>query len=126
MSDQVDSSSEILQIEKLLKTLFNHWGLTSSESLEILGHEAPLMCQEQGSETALLLTDSDSVERARLLLSIHARLRILFPRNIDLAHSWMKAENRAFQGQTPTEVACSEGVSGLMKIKRYLENAANC
>ena len=86
MSDQLDSSSEILQIEKLLKTLFAHWGFTSSESLEILGHEVPLMCQGQGSETALLLTDFDSVERARLLLSIHARLRILLRLKFQVQH----------------------------------------
>lgn len=126
MGEHMDSDFEMQQLEKLLKKLFDHWNLTPSERFEILGYEAPLMCQELRSETASLLAGSDSVERALLLLSIHARLRTVFSRNLELAYSWMRAENQAFQGKRPIEVACNQGISGLMKIMRYLDRAAGC
>ncbi|WP_226704106.1 antitoxin Xre/MbcA/ParS toxin-binding domain-containing protein [Microbulbifer elongatus] len=51
---------------------------------------------------------------------IHKTLRRLFPRNIELAYSWMSQSNHAFNGLTPIRVVEREGLMGLYAIDFYL------
>lgn len=65
----------------------------------------------------------DMVERAGHLLGIHKNLRLLFPRNLDLAYAWMRSRNRAFEGRTPAQAICEFGFAGLLMVRAYLDRA---
>lgn len=117
-NDTERSIGDAQRLAHMLASLFKLWGLTALEQEGILG-----VSESQKSsdfiETALCTVDG--VERAGLLLSIHAQLRVLFHRNHDLAYLWMRTPNRAFQGQSPCSVACAQGLLGLKKISSYLD-----
>lgn len=107
---------------KMLMTLFDHWQLTSAESLALLGlsttNRRALSDYRHGKPLA---NDRDKLERAGNLLGIHKSLRLLFPRNRDLAYAWMKTPNRAFAGQTPTQYIEDKGLLGLHSVRLYLD-----
>ena len=61
------------------------------------------------------------LERVGHLLAIHKKLRMLFPRNRDLAYAWMSTRNKAFGGRTPAEVVADSGFAGLLMVRSYLD-----
>ena len=65
----------------------------------------------------------EGLERAGHLLAIHALLRTLFPDNIELAYSWVQTPNKAFAGTTPAALVEESGMSGLLSVRTYLDNA---
>lgn len=102
--------------------LFELWGLSSQDQMALLG-------LAEGSRTTLaryrkgepLADNRDLLDRAANLLSIHRALRILFPKNRDLAYRWPTTPNRAFEGRAPVEVIRQDGFLGLLVVKRYLD-----
>ncbi len=69
---------------------------------------------------APLADNRDLLDRAGHLLGIHKSLRILFPRDPDLAYRWMTQQNRRF-GARPVDVVVKHGFEGLLAIRRYLD-----
>ena len=63
----------------------------------------------------------DRLDRAERLLSIHKNLRLIFPKDIDLAYRWMTQRNRAFEGRTPAEMIRELGFTGMLMVCVYLE-----
>lgn len=121
MENHIEGShDEVHRLAHVLVSLFEHWGVTAAEQEQILGVSERL---ELPNSIEDALSSPGGAERASLLLSIHARLRVLFPRNCDLAYAWMRTPNRAFLGQTPFSVACTQGVQGLKEIVNYLNQA---
>jgi hypothetical protein len=110
------------RIGKMLVTLFDHWALSTSEQLSLLGlsrdNRAALANYRQGKPLA---NDRDKLERAGILLGIHKALRLLFPHNRELAYAWMKTPNRAFNGLTPAQVIDQRGMIGMYMVRAYLD-----
>ena len=46
----------------------------------------------------------DAVERARLLLQMHAALRLLFPEDAALREDWVRIRNRSLEGNRPLDL----------------------
>ncbi|GAB1414105.1 MAG: MbcA/ParS/Xre antitoxin family protein [Anaerolineae bacterium] len=111
-------------VAKMLMKLFEHWQLTTEEQLSMLGlapdNRAALSRYRKGVPIA---ASRDMVERAGHLLGIHKNLRLLFPRNLDLAYAWMRSRNRAFEGRTPAQAICEFGFAGLLMVRAYLDRA---
>lgn len=109
-------------VGKMLMALFDHWNLTSAESLALLGlsttNRRALSDYRQGKPLA---NDRDKLERAGNLLGIHKSLRLLFPHNLELAYAWMKTPNKAFDGQTPTQYIEDKGLLGAHAVRAYLD-----
>lgn len=110
------------RVGKMLMALFDHWQLSTSDQLSLLGlsrdNRAALSKYRKGQPLA---NDRDKLERAGHLLAIHKALRLLFPHNRDLAYAWMSQPNRAFQGQTPTQLIDQQGMLGLYMVRTYLD-----
>lgn len=110
------------RISKMLMALFDYWQLPDTQSLALLGlspsNRAALSRYRRGSALA---NDRDKLDRAGSLLGIHKTLRLLFPRNRELAYAWMTTPNRAFGGQTPAEYAIKGGLLGLYTVRAYLD-----
>ncbi|MDE2259392.1 MAG: DUF2384 domain-containing protein [Betaproteobacteria bacterium] len=111
-------------ISGMLMKLFDHWQLSTEEQLDALGfstsNRAVLTKYRRGEPIS---SSRDTMERAGHLLGIHKNLRLLFPRNRDLAYAWMKARNKAFENKTPIEVVREYGFAGLLMLRAYLDRA---
>jgi len=119
-----DRQADRSELAKMLMTLFSHWQLTSEEQLALLGlstkNRSVLARYRKGDPLA---PNRDLLERAGILLSIHKSLRILFPKNRDLAYAWMKQHNKAFDGSTPVDAIKEWGFTGLLMVRSYLDKA---
>lgn len=108
---------------QLVGRLFEIWNLTATEQASLLGTplalEATLgvRCADQ---TAFI--NEEVSERLGHLVSIHAKLRTLFPMNRELAYRWMSTNNNAFDGRTPLAVVQDHGVEGMRMIRAYLDH----
>lgn len=83
------------QLSTQIIALFTHWELPKSQQYTLLGLllDRPVIPEglRQGEPLA---DDTDTLDRVRILLRTHKSLRILFPRNQDLAYCWMSTPNR--------------------------------
>ena len=112
------------ELAKMVMKLFEHWQLSTEEQLSLLGlatsNRGALARYRKGEPLA---PNRDLLERVGILLSIHKSLRLLFPHNRELAYAWMKNQNRAFEGMTPTQTIKQWGFPGLLMVRAYLDRA---
>lgn len=109
------------RIAAMVTRLLDHWELSAAEQAAVLG-------LSMGSRSTLAryragepLADSrDLLDRAGHLLGIHKSLRILFPRDRDLAYRWMTQPNRRLGGR-PVDLVLEHGFEGLLALRRYLD-----
>lgn len=105
----------------MLIVLFDHWDLSVTDQLGLLGisknNRSLLNRYRQGKPLA---NDRDKLDRATILLSIHKSLRLLFPHHRNLAYSWMTTPNRAFNESSPTKLIGEHGMMGLYIVQNYL------
>lgn len=109
-----------MAVAKMVARLFDLWRLSAQEQVELLGLESESELERYRSGK-LVSHGGDIMDRAANLLSIHASLRILFPRNRGLVYRWPSTKNKAFGGLSPVEFIRKEGFAGLLAVKRYLE-----
>jgi hypothetical protein len=104
--------------------LFDYWGLSTEDQAALLGlaanNRAALSRYRKGEPIG---STRDQYERVGHLLGIHKNLRLLFPRNIDLAYRWMSARNKAFDNLSPVDVIKEYGFAGLLMVRSYLDRA---
>ncbi len=119
--EQRDDRSELA---KMTMKLFAHWQLSTEDQLSLLGlsttNRGALARYRKGEP---LSSNRDLLERVGILLGIHKSLRLLFPKNRGLVYEWMQQPNRAFEGQTPTDVIKHWGFPGLLMVRSYLDRA---
>jgi hypothetical protein len=112
------------KITPMLLKMFELWNLTTEEKLAALGlstdNRAALTRYKKGEAIS---ASRDMLDRAGNLLAIHKDLRLLFPRNPELAYTWMKTKNRALHGNTPIETIAEMGFPGLLYVRSYLDRA---
>jgi hypothetical protein len=109
-------------IAKMVTKLFEHWSLTTEEQLDALGlPETDRGTLSKYRNGAPIANQRDALERAGHLLAIHKNLHLLFPHNRELAYTWMKNRNRAFENRSPIEVIREWGFAGLLMVRTYLD-----
>jgi hypothetical protein len=106
---------------KMVMKLLQLWNIDYADKLEILG---------LSSENHSLLAEGaredfpdgeDFINRAGRLLSIHKSLRLLYFDNPEILYTWIKSRNTAFDNSTPLAIM-KEGISGLVRVSRYLDH----
>jgi len=109
------------RLAAMVTRLLEHWDLTAMEQAEVLGLSTgsrSTLGRYRGGEP---LADSrDLLDRAGHLLGIHKSLRLLFPRDRDLAYRWMTQPNRRL-GARPVDLIVEHGFEGLLAVRRYLD-----
>lgn len=97
---QLDPSPDEAAKQRMIDKLFEHWQLDDAQcnALRKLRHD-----------------------QSDLLLEIHARLRLLFPYDRDLAYGWVNLRNRAFGERTPLQVLIEGRES---EVISYLRDAS--
>lgn len=121
---QVTATKDRGELAKMVMKLFDHWNLSTEEQAVLLGlavtNRAALTRYRKGEPIG---TSRDQYDRVGHLLAIHKNLRLLFPKNRDLAYRWMSVRNRAFDNHTPVEVIRDWGFAGLLMVRSYLDRA---
>jgi hypothetical protein len=119
-----DGEVDRTKIGPMLIKLFDHWNLSTEERLASLGlatdNRSALTRYKNGAPVS---SSRDSLDRAGNLLAIHKDLRLLFPKNRDLAYAWMKTPNKRFEGKTPVQIINDMGFTGLLYVRSYLDRA---
>ncbi len=110
-------------LARMVMQLLDHWNLTTMDQAMLLG----LAATNRGTLTRYrkgepIGTSRDQYERVGHLLAIHKNLRLLFPKNRDLAYRWMSTRNKAFNNLTPVEVIKEWGFAGLLMVRSYLDH----
>lgn len=121
---EVAASADRGALARMVMTLLDHWNLSTEDQAALLGiaasNRAALTRYRKGEAIG---TSRDQYERVGHLLGIHKNLRLLFPRNRDLAYRWMSTRNKAFDNLTPVEVVKEWGFAGLLMVRGYLDRA---
>lgn len=115
-------TNKLLKYITLIDQLFTHWKISPENKLMLLGFE-----HEVGDISSIfdhILTHEntrDLLDRIVYLLTIHESLRIIFPRNNNLAYGWMTARCYDFDGNRPIDIVKNNGLIGLNILNKYLE-----
>lgn len=109
------------KLAKLVAALLEHWQLSPADQAALLGLSAQSRSTVARYRRGEPLGDSaDLIARAGHLLGIHKALRILFPRDRDLAYRWVATPNQRLDGRAPLEIM-KQGFEGLLAVRRYLD-----
>ena len=111
-------------LAKMVLTLFDHWNLTTEDQALLLGlastNRAALSRYRKGEPIG---ASRDQYDRVGHLLAIHKNLRLMVPKNRELAYRWISTRNKAFDNLTPVEVIKEWGFAGLLLVRSYLDHA---
>ena len=124
LEPQVLTSNDRGALAKMLLTLFDHWNLTTEDQALLLGlastNRAALSRYRKGEPIG---ASRDQYDRVGHLLAIHKNLRLMVPKNRELAYRWISTRNKAFDNLTPVEVIKEWGFAGLLLVRSYLDHA---
>jgi hypothetical protein len=124
LEPQVLASKDRGALAKMILMLFDHWNLTTEDQALLLGlastNRAALSRYRKGEPIG---ASRDQYDRVGHLLAIHKNLRLLFPKNRELAYRWISTRNKAFDNLTPVEVIKEWGFAGLLLVRSYLDHA---
>ncbi len=116
------SQDERRSLAVMITRLFDHWQLSSKDCLMLLGlspgNRAALAGYRKGKPLA---NNRDLFDRVSYLLGIHKALRLIFPKNRDLAYRWMATPNQRLEGQSPVEFVHAKGLPGLAALRGLLD-----
>jgi hypothetical protein len=109
-------------LARMVMNLFDHWQIAAENQLVLLGlNPESRISLKRYREGNPLSDNRDLLDRVGHLLAIHKSLRIIFPRNRELAYRWMSARNDNFQRMSPVEVVSQYGFTGLLMVRSYLD-----
>ncbi|MBS0505258.1 MAG: DUF2384 domain-containing protein [Proteobacteria bacterium] len=103
-----------------LETFFaisEKWQLSTEEQISLIGSPGRSTFFKWKKEVGNL--PQDTRERLSHILGIWKSLRILFTQD-DRGEAWIRAKNRYFDGASALDVML-EGMSGLVRVRRYLD-----
>ena len=121
---QVDlqSKDSRKKLAVMVMRLFSLWSLPTQDQLNLLGLSSTSRAMlSKYSKGEPLSSSRDMLDRVGWLLAIFKALRLLFPYNEDLQHSWIHRKNKSFDNRPPLEVMLEEGLIGLARVSRYLD-----
>lgn len=129
MSERLrEMAQEPKQVSSLLRMVFRLmkiWKLDTRQQAILLGVRSASTIYRWKAEGAKRLR-LETLERIAHLLAIHKLLRMLFPRNKELAEVWILTRNNAacFSGKRPVDIMLRGTISDLVLARSYLERAA--
>ena len=119
MQKSINSEVDRSELARMVASLFSLWKISNKDQLSLLGiiDDNELARYHNGEPLYPRLLD-----RTRYILSIHRSLKLLFPKNVDYAYSWMTKCNKAFDNKTPIEYTKQGGLPGLLTVHNYLKD----
>lgn len=118
----IESSEARKKLALMVTRLFEHWNLATADQLELLGLSRTSRAQISKYRNGGAVPSSrDMLDRIGWLLSIHKSLRLLYPRNEHIRHTWVKRRNRILEDQRPLDIMKDQGLIGVARVARYLD-----
>lgn len=112
--------AESARIPAELETFFaiaDRWRLSTDEQINLLGSPGRSTFFKWKKDGGTLPVDTR--ERLSHILGIWKSLRILFTQD-ERGEAWVRAKNRYFDGASALDVML-EGMSGVIRVRRYLD-----
>ncbi len=102
--------------------LFDRWSLSTADRLALLGlSEENRAALQRYSKGEALAANRDLTDRVGHLLGIHKSLKLLYPKNEEIAFGWMSSPNTKFDGNTPIAIVRRFGLPGLAMVRGTLD-----
>ena len=118
----LEGTDERKKLAKMVTRLFELWGLSTADQLELLGLSRTSRSQlSKYRKGGALPSSRDILDRIGWLLSIHKSLRLLYPRNENIRYTWINRQNQIFNEQKPLDVMKNQGLIGIASVARYLD-----
>jgi hypothetical protein len=118
----LEGTDERKKLAKMVTRLFELWNLSTADQLELLGLSRTSRSQlSKYRKGGAIPSSRDMLDRIGWLLSIHKNLRLLYPRNENIRHTWINRQNRMLNEQKPLDVMKNQGLIGIASIARYLD-----
>jgi hypothetical protein len=117
----LDAKQQFTHVAEAINNLFEKWGMTQKQRMQILGFTSTSMLHRFEKEPEKISARPDLETRLGLLLNIHQALRLLFsnPENV-YGYLSMPNHNPPFNGQKPIEIACRDFM-GLVRVHDTLD-----
>ena len=118
----LENSDARRKLAQMVTRLFELWDLPTADQLELLGLSRTSRAQiSKYRKGGALPSSRDMLDRIGWLLSIHKSLRLLYPRNANIRHTWVKRRNRILDDQRPLDIMKYQGLIGIARVARYLD-----
>lgn len=118
----LEGTDERKKLAKMVTRLFELWNLSTADQLELLGLSRTSRSQlSKYRKGGTIPSSRDMLDRIGWLLSIHKSLRLLYPRNENIRHTWINRQNQMLNEQKPLDVMKNQGLIGIASIARYLD-----
>lgn len=102
--------------------LFDKWALGTADRLALLGlSEENRAALQRYAKGDALAANRDLTDRVGHLLGIHKSLKLLYPKNEEIAFGWMSSPNTKFDGSTPITIVRRFGLPGLAMVRGTLD-----
>ncbi len=117
------SQEQRVGFARAIIAMLDHWGFSAADQVNVLALPAGTMPTMIGQfrENMALPDDPRVSERIEHLAGIADALRTTYPLNAAMDAIWMNTANRRFDGRTPLEVMVSDGLSGVIAVRAYLD-----
>lgn len=119
------SEQDLVGITRSVMELLSQWYVEPADQVRLLGLPEDTKPRSLARlRTGTPLPHKEEVlRRAQLLLSIANSLDLAFPHNPALANYWVTTESDLLGGRKPLTIMLEEGVEGIERIARYLDNS---
>ncbi len=118
----IEGTDERRKLAKMVIRLFELWGLSTADQLELLGLSRTSRSQLSRYRNGGALPSSrDMLDRIGWLLSIHKSLRLLYPQNENIRYTWINRQNQMLKEQRPLDLMKEKGMIGIASVARYLD-----
>lgn len=104
-------------LTEVLIELLERWNLHRDNRGELLGLEDFTAVERSGT----LPDDAVVLERTGHLLAIYRTLRALYPYAPTARDRWVWRHNRLLDDETPMQLMLAEGIAGMRRVRRLLE-----
>ena len=113
------SAAEGQAMLRAVLTLFDRWGLSSTEARRLLGEPSERTYQRwRGGVVATI--PHDTIFRLGALLGIHKALRYMFT-TPQRGYDWVRKTNAAFGGQSALQKMLQGAPTDLAHVRDYLD-----
>ena len=118
----IESSDARKKLARMVTRLFELWNISTADQLELMGLSRTSRAQLAKYRSGGAVPSSrDMLDRIGWLLSIHKSLRLLYPRNEHIRHTWVRRRNRILDDQRPLDIMKNQGLIGVARVARYLD-----
>ncbi len=114
------SDTEGEAMGRTVVNLFARWDLTDAQACVLLGGRSP-RTWVRWKNGMIGRVPRDLKARLSNLMGIHKALQIIFAES-ERGYRWVKRPNDAFGGATALEVMLAGELTGIMRVRRYLDS----